>query len=66
MKSDNLDLVRDISITPDHWDVPVCLCVDNYARFCRRMDGQLQRLVARWQHKSAGRIAVSLRQRIED
>ncbi len=30
------------------WNVPVCVEVQAYLRFSRRMDSQLRRLVARW------------------
>jgi len=35
-----------------HWDVPVRVELSNYLRFSRRLDGQLQELVARWAPKN--------------
>lgn len=53
MKSDKLQLLRDLPMTPDHWDVPVRLYVNSYAEFCRRMDRALRQLVAQWAHQAA-------------
>jgi hypothetical protein len=53
MNSSQLDLVCDLPITSDHWDVPVPLEVRAYRRFCRGMDESLQELVARWLHLAA-------------
>jgi hypothetical protein len=53
MLSSELDLVCDLPITSDHWDVPVPLEVHAYRRFCRHMGESLVELVSRWTHLAA-------------
>ncbi len=56
-------LVRAAAIAPVHWYVPVRVPLHPYMRFSRRLDGQLQRLVARWVHASAPNAQGSRRLR---
>jgi len=51
MKIDKLNLLRDVAITPDHWDIPVFLQTTSYVQLCRRIDASLRQLVARWGRK---------------
>ena len=50
MKSEKLGFARAVMIARDHWDVPVRVRLREYLQFCRRLDGQLKDLVARWDH----------------
>jgi hypothetical protein len=44
---------NDVLIGRDHWDVPVSVELRAYLAFGRRMDSQLRRLVARWEHTAS-------------
>ncbi len=48
MKIAKLDIARAVLIARSHWDVPVLVRLRPYVQFSRRLDGQLQQLVARW------------------
>ena len=53
MKSQKSDLARAVLITRDHWDVPVRVRLRPYLCFSRRLDGELEKLVAQWVHTAA-------------
>ena len=52
MKSDESDLSLRWRVH-DHSDVPIKVAPGPYRRFTRRLDRQLQRLIARWVHMAA-------------
>jgi len=53
MSSDKPTVDESLLIGRNFWDVPVRVEVSAYLRFGLRMDRQLRRLVARWQHAAA-------------
>lgn len=53
MKGHKSDLARALLIARDHWDVPVRVRLRPYVEFSRWMDGELEKLVARWVHTAA-------------
>jgi hypothetical protein len=59
MKIAKLDLDRFVAIGRHHWDVPVRVRLQPYVLFNRHIDGELQKLVARWEHLAT---PMSLRQ----
>ena len=50
MKSEKQDFARALLIARDYWDVPVRVRLGPYVRFIRRLDDELEKLVARWAH----------------
>jgi hypothetical protein len=62
MTSENTQLARAVKIGRGYWDVPVRVGLRPYVRFTLWMDGQLQKLVARWAHTAAPN-ALGFRQR---
>jgi len=52
-KSKAQDLARALLIARDCWDVPVRVRLRPYVEFIRRLDGELEKLVARWGHRAA-------------
>jgi hypothetical protein len=62
MKSQGQDLARALRIARDCWDVPVRVRLEPYVEFIRRLDGELEKLVARWAHTAAA-DALGLRRR---
>ena len=53
MKTKAQDLARALLIARDCWDVPVRVRLEPYVEFIRRLDGELEELVARWAHTAA-------------
>jgi hypothetical protein len=53
MSNDNFASKDDLLIGRNHWDVPVRVELPAYLRFSRRLDQQLRRLVAHWQHTAS-------------
>ena len=53
MKSEKQDFARALLIARDYWDVPVRVRLGPYVRFIRRLDDELEKLVARWAHTAA-------------
>jgi hypothetical protein len=53
VKSDKRDLTRALLISRDYWDVPVRVRLLNYVQFIRRLDGELEELIAQWAHTAA-------------
>ena len=53
MKSEKQDFARALLIARDYWDVPVRVLLGPYVRFIRRLDDELETLVARWAHTAA-------------
>ena len=53
MKSEKQDFARALLIARDYWDVPVRVRLGPYVRFIRRLDDELEKLVARWVHTAA-------------
>jgi hypothetical protein len=41
------------ALTRDHWDVPIRVRLLPYVEFSRRLDGELDKLVARWADQAA-------------
>ena len=65
MSSDKMSVDESVLIGRNYWDVPVRVELSAYLRFGRRMDRQLRRLVARWQHAAAPGARGVTRQRGE-
>ncbi len=53
MKSEKQDFARALLIDRDYWDVPVRVRLRPYVQFIHRLDGELEKLVARWAHIAA-------------
>ena len=53
MKSEKQDVARALLIARDYWDVPVRVRLRPYVEFIRQLDGELEKLVARWAHTAA-------------
>jgi hypothetical protein len=53
VKSNKQDFSRALLISRDYWDVPVRVRLLHYVRFIRRLDGELEKLIARWEHTAA-------------
>lgn len=53
MKTQKRDFARAVLIARDHWDVPVRVRLRPYLCFIRRLDGELEQLVAKWAHTAA-------------
>ena len=53
MNRDKRDFARAVLIARAHWDVPVRVRLLPYVRFSRRLDGELEKLVAKWAHTAA-------------
>jgi hypothetical protein len=53
MKAKGQDLARALLIARDCWDVPVRVRLQPYVQFIRRLDGELEKLVARWADTAA-------------
>jgi hypothetical protein len=53
MRAEKKDIARALLIARDHWDVPVRVRLRPYVEFVRRLDGELETLVARWAHTAA-------------
>jgi hypothetical protein len=53
MKSKDQDYARALLIARDYWDVPVRVRLRPYVEFIRRLDDELEKLVARWAHTAA-------------
>lgn len=53
MKRQKLDFARAVLIGRQHWDVPVRVRLRPYVQFSRRMEDELEKLVARWAHTAA-------------
>jgi hypothetical protein len=51
--------LRSGSLGRDHWDVPIRVRLLTYVEFTRWLDGELEKLVARW----AGQAAPAARRR---
>ena len=41
------------ALTREHWDVPIRVGLAPYVAFSRWLDGELAKLVTRWQDKAA-------------
>jgi len=52
MESKKLNIVRNVPIARDHWDVPLRVGLVPYVYFCEQLDAQLDELMERWGHKS--------------
>jgi len=65
MKSKNIgqDLARALLIARDCWDVPVRVRLRPYVEFIRRLDGELEELVARWARTAAPNAPAGRRSR---
>jgi hypothetical protein len=63
MKSKKVDFNRTVLIDRAYWDVPVKVHLRPYVQFCRQIDGQLSKLVARWAPAAAPN-APTLRRRM--
>lgn len=63
MKGQKTELARAVLISRGYWDVPVRVRLQPFVQFCRRLDGQLDDLVGRWEHLAAPRAAWRGRRR---
>jgi hypothetical protein len=53
MNSQKQTFADNVAINRTHWDVPVQVELQAYLRFSRKIDGQLRRLLIRWQHTAS-------------
>jgi hypothetical protein len=53
MSSNKLSSGEGVTITRDHWDVPLRVRLRAYLRFSRQIDKQLHRLVVHWSHAAS-------------
>ena len=53
MNSQKQDVARALMIARDYWDVPLKVRLRPYVKFIRRLDDDLEELVARWAHTAA-------------
>lgn len=53
MKDSKQNLAHAVWIERDYWDVPVRVRLRPYVQFSCWLDGELQKLVARWAHTAA-------------
>lgn len=53
MESDRLQRVYYMPVGRNFWDEPLRVHLKRFKRFDRRMDRQLRKLIARWQHAAA-------------
>ena len=53
MRSEKQDVARALLIARDYWDVPVRVRLRPYVQFILQLDGELEKLVARWAHTAA-------------
>jgi hypothetical protein len=51
-------LVRLVSISPEHWDVPMRVELRPYLEFNRAIASQLRELVARWEGHTPGKSPI--------
>ena len=52
MERKKLNIVRNVPIARDHWDVPLRVGLIPYVYFSEQLDSQLDKLVERWAHVS--------------
>ena len=57
MASEKLKFSGKVKIARSHWDVPVRVGLRPYMQFNRWLDGELEKLVARWSHTAAPNAA---------
>ena len=53
MNTQPQSLIPPESLTRESWDVPIRVGLAPYVAFSRWLDGELEKLVARWQDKAA-------------
>ncbi len=54
MKSKLSNFAKEALITRHRWEQPVRVPLRAYVEFCRQMDSELQKLVARWEKPTGG------------